>query len=168
MLKSVSSLYLCWVWKGTLTADSWWLLFLEISLNYLSGNFFSSVFLRVHFLEHRLFGCQLPGTIFHFVICPSYFSSLNQFVSLARRYFFFNFSFLLRHCPPLLVGMQTCTTTLEINLAGSQETGNSSTSKPSNMTPGNILKRCPTIPQGHLLKYVHSSFIHNSQKLGKT
>lgn len=26
-------------------------------------------------------------------------------------------------------------------------------------------KRCPTIPQGHLLYYVHSSFIVNSWKL---
>jgi hypothetical protein len=38
--------------------------------------------------------------------------------------------------------------------------------------PNNPIKkiRCPTIPlpQGHLLNYVHSSFIHNSQKLQKT
>ena len=70
--------------------------------------------------------------------------------------------------PPLLVGVQTCTTTLEINLAVSQKTGNSSTSRPSYTTPGHIPKRCPTIPQGHLLNYVHSSFIHNSQKLETT
>ena len=31
-----------------------------------------------------------------------------------------------------------------------------------------ISKLCPTIPQGHLLNYVHSSFIHNSQNLETT
>jgi hypothetical protein len=67
--------------------------------------------------------------------------------------------------PPLLVGGQTFTTTLEIKLSVSRKTGNSSTSRP---TPGNIPKRCPTIPQGHLLNYVHSSFILDSQKLETT
>jgi hypothetical protein len=53
--------------------------------------------------------------------------------------------------PPLLVGVQTSTTTLEINLVVSQKTGNSFTSRPSYTTPEHILKRCPTLPQGHLL-----------------
>ena len=66
------------------------------------------------------------------------------------------------------VGMQTCTTTLEINLVVSQKTGNSSTSRASYTTPGHIPKRCSTVPQAHLLSYVHSSFIHNSQKLRTT
>jgi hypothetical protein len=30
---------------------------------------------------------------------------------------------------------------------------------------GHIPKRCPTMPQGHLFEYVHSSLISNSQKL---
>ena len=67
--------------------------------------------------------------------------------------------------PTLLVGVQTCTTTLEINLAVSQMIGNSSISTPSYTIPEHILKRCATIPQGHLLNCVHNSFIFNSQKL---
>jgi hypothetical protein len=61
--------------------------------------------------------------------------------------------------PPLLVGVQTCITTLEINLVVSQMIGNSSTSRSSYITHGNIPKSCSTIPQGHLLNYVHSSSI---------
>jgi hypothetical protein len=45
--------------------------------------------------------------------------------------------------PPLLVGMQTCTTTLEINLIFSQKIGSNSTSRPSYTTPGHRPKRCP-------------------------
>ena len=45
--------------------------------------------------------------------------------------------------PLLLVGVQTCTITLEINLAVSQKIGNSSTPRPSNSTSGHIPKRCP-------------------------
>jgi hypothetical protein len=48
-----------------------------------------------------------------------------------------------RSTPPLPVEVHTCTTTLEINLAVSQKTGNSSTSTPSYSTPGHIPKRCP-------------------------
>jgi hypothetical protein len=40
-------------------------------------------------------------------------------------------------------------------------TENNSTSRTS---PEYIPKRCSTIPQGQLLSYVHSSFIHNNQK----
>jgi hypothetical protein len=47
----------------------------------------------------------------------------------------------------------------------SQKIGNSSTSKPSCTTPGQSSKRRSTIPQGHLLNYLHGSFICNSQKL---
>jgi hypothetical protein len=70
--------------------------------------------------------------------------------------------------PTLLVGVQTCTTSLEINLAVSQKTANSSTSRPSYITPGNIPKRYSNIPQRHLLNYVHSRFISNNQKLQTT
>ena len=68
-----------------------------------------------------------------------------------------------RNTSPLLVGLQTCTTTLEINLAISQKTGNISTSRPS-YTP----KMLHHTTQGHLFSYVHSSFIHNIQKVETT
>ena len=47
--------------------------------------------------------------------------------------------------PPLLVGVQTCTDTLEINMAVSQKTGNQTTSKPSYTTLGHISKGCTII-----------------------
>jgi hypothetical protein len=56
-------------------------------------------------------------------------------------------------------GLQTYIATLEANLAVSQKTGNSSTSRPSYTTDGHIPKRCLTIRRG--LNYVHSSFICN-------
>jgi hypothetical protein len=45
----------------------------------------------------------------------------------------------------LMVGVQTDTTTLEINLVVSQKTGNSSPSRSSYTAPGHIPKRCSTI-----------------------
>ena len=65
--------------------------------------------------------------------------------------------------PPLLVGMQTCTTTLDINLSVSQKIGNQSISRPHNSTPGHIPKGCSIILQGHLFNYACSSIICNSQ-----
>ena len=50
----------------------------------------------------------------------------------------------------------------------SQKIGNSCTLRPSCTTPRHIPKRYSTTPQGHLLNYVHSSFIHNIQKLETT
>lgn len=47
---------------------------------------------------------------------------------------------------PLLVQVQNCTTTLEINLVVSQKIGNSSTLRLSYTTPEHILKRCFMIP----------------------
>ncbi|KAL6038894.1 hypothetical protein STEG23_007722 [Scotinomys teguina] len=73
-----------------------------------------------------------------------------------------------RNTPPLLVGMQIGTTTLEISMANSQKIGNHSSSRPSHTTPGHIPKEYPVIPQGHMLNYVHSSFICNSQNLETT
>jgi hypothetical protein len=70
--------------------------------------------------------------------------------------------------PTLLVGVQTCTTTLELNLVVFQKIDSSSTLRPRYTTPEYIPKRFTTIPQGHLFNYVDSSFIHNSQKLGPT
>ena len=69
---------------------------------------------------------------------------------------------------PLLVGMQTCADTVEISVAVSQETGSQPTSGPSNTTLGHIPKGRSIIPQGHLLNYVHSSIICNSQDLETT
>ena len=69
--------------------------------------------------------------------------------------------------PTLLVGVQTCAITQERNLVISQKTGNSSISRPSYSTNGNILKIYSTILPGHLFNYVHNSLIQNSQKLEK-
>ena len=62
----------------------------------------------------------------------------------------------------MLVGLQTGTTTVEINLEVSQKIGNRFTRRPRNTTLGNIPKRS-TVP--HVLHYVHSGFICDIQKL---
>ena len=67
--------------------------------------------------------------------------------------------------PLLLVGMQTCTTTLEISMAVSQKIGNQPTTRPSNTTLGHIPKECSIILQGHLFSYVYRSIIYNSQNV---
>ncbi|ERE72639.1 TF subfamily L1MD-TF18 [Cricetulus griseus] len=66
---------------------------------------------------------------------------------------------------PLLVGVSTCTATLEINMETPQENGNESTTRSSNSTPRHIPKRSTFIQQGHLFNHVYSSIICNSQKL---
>jgi hypothetical protein len=48
-----------------------------------------------------------------------------------------------RNTPPLLVGVQAYTTTLEISLAVPQKTGHSTTGGSSNTSPGHISRRCP-------------------------
>jgi hypothetical protein len=58
----------------------------------------------------------------------------------------------------LQVGVQSCTTTLEVNMAVFQKTGNQSIPRPSSIIPEHIPKRC-------LFNYVHSNVICNSQKL---
>ncbi|KAL6081760.1 hypothetical protein STEG23_016842 [Scotinomys teguina] len=73
-----------------------------------------------------------------------------------------------RNTSPLLLGMQIGTTTMESSMANSQKIGNHSSSRPNHTTPGHIPKECPVIPQGHMLNYVHSSFIFNSQNLETT
>ena len=70
--------------------------------------------------------------------------------------------------PPLLVGVQTCTVALEINMVVSLKIGNQSTSRPSNTTFGYMPKGYILTSQGHLHNYVHSSIIHNSQNLETT
>jgi hypothetical protein len=47
-----------------------------------------------------------------------------------------------RNTPPLLVGLQASTMTLEISLAVPQKIGNIITGRPSYTTPGHILRRC--------------------------
>jgi hypothetical protein len=49
-----------------------------------------------------------------------------------------------------------------------QKIGYSITWGPSYTTPGHIPKRFSKLEQGHMLQYVHSSLIYNSQKLEKT
>ena len=65
---------------------------------------------------------------------------------------------------PLLVGVQSCTTTLEINLSVPQKFWNRSNSRSTYNTPAYIHKRSSTIAQVHLLNYVHISFVCSSQK----
>jgi hypothetical protein len=52
---------------------------------------------------------------------------------------------------PLMVEVQTCITTLEINLAILRKIENILNSTSSYTTPGHITKILPTIQQGHLL-----------------
>jgi hypothetical protein len=66
----------------------------------------------------------------------------------------------------LLLEMQTCTTFANQfgSFSENWKYSTSRTSYTSEYTP----KRYSTIPQGHLFKYVHSSFICNSLKLETT
>jgi hypothetical protein len=50
----------------------------------------------------------------------------------------------------LLVGVQTCTAPLVVNMAVSPELENYSTSKPSYNTPGDIPKGCSILGKEHL------------------
>jgi hypothetical protein len=47
-----------------------------------------------------------------------------------------------RNTPPLLVGLQACTTTLEISLAVPHKIGHSTTGGSRNTSPGHISRRC--------------------------
>ena len=69
---------------------------------------------------------------------------------------------------PLLVGVQTCTATLQVSMAMSKKIRKPSTSRPSNTIFAYMLKGCSIIPQGHVHNYVHSSMILNSQNLETT
>jgi hypothetical protein len=73
-----------------------------------------------------------------------------------------------RNTSPLLVGLQTGTTTLEINLEVPQKIGTRSTWRHINTILGNIPKRCPTMPQGHVFHYVDNSLVGDNQKLETT
>ena len=67
-----------------------------------------------------------------------------------------------------LVGWQTGPTNQKINLKVPQKIGNRSTRTSSNITLGNIPKRCSTMPQGHVFPYGHSNLVCDSQKLVPT
>jgi len=73
-----------------------------------------------------------------------------------------------RNIPPFLVGLQTGTTILEISLEVPHKTGHWTTWGPSYTSLGNIPKRCSSIYQRHMLHYLHSSLVYNSQKLERT
>ena len=49
-----------------------------------------------------------------------------------------------RNTPPLLVGLQACTTTLEISLAVPQKIGHGTTGGSRNTSPGHISRDVPT------------------------
>ena len=67
----------------------------------------------------------------------------------------------------LLVGMQAGTTPLDVSAVISQKIRKQSSSRPSNTTFGSISKGCSIVTQGHVLNYVHSSFVCHSQNLEK-
>ena len=69
---------------------------------------------------------------------------------------------------PLLVGVQTCTAALEINMVVSQQNWKSIYLKTQLTNLGHILKGYLIIPQGHLFNYVRCSIVHNSQNLETT
>ena len=61
--------------------------------------------------------------------------------------------------PPLLVGVQTGTVSLDFSVVISQKIKKQPTSRPSNTTFGYIPKGCPIVPQGHVLNYIYSSIV---------
>ena len=65
----------------------------------------------------------------------------------------------------LLVGMQAGTTPLDVSVVISQKIRERPFSRPSNTTFGYISKGCSIVPQGHVLNYVHSSFVCHNQNL---
>ena len=73
-----------------------------------------------------------------------------------------------RNTPTLLVGLQAYTTTLEISLVVPQKIRHSTMGGSCNTPPGHIFRRCSNLLGGHMLHYVHSSLIYNSQKLERT
>ena len=73
-----------------------------------------------------------------------------------------------RNTPPLLVGVQTCKTTLETSMVVSQENGHQSTTRSSSSNLRHIAKRSTFIQQGLMFNHVHSSIVCNSQNLEAT
>ena len=69
------------------------------------------------------------------------------------------------NAPALLLGVQVGITPLDISVAISQKIRKQHSSRSSNTTFGYKLKRCSTVPQGHVLNYVYSSIVCHSQNL---
>jgi hypothetical protein len=65
----------------------------------------------------------------------------------------------------MLVGLQACTTTLEISLSFPQKIGHSIQENPTIPLLG--IQKMFQLVRRHMLHYVHSSLIYNSQKLVK-
>lgn len=74
------------------------------------------------------------------------------------------------HTPPLQMGVQICTATMEINrgIEALQNAENRSTSGHSYNIVEHIAKGCFILPQGPLLNSIHYGFIYNSQNLETT
>ena len=69
------------------------------------------------------------------------------------------------NAPALLVGVQAGTVPLDVSVAISQKIRKQPSSRPSNTTFGYISKGSSIVPQGHVLNYVHSTFVCHSQNL---
>ena len=70
--------------------------------------------------------------------------------------------------PALLVDVRAGTSPLDISVMISHKISKQPFSRPSNTTFGCISKGCLTMPQGHVLNYVHSSIVCHSQNLETT
>ena len=70
--------------------------------------------------------------------------------------------------PPLLMGEQSGTVVLNFSMAIFQKIRKQPTTRLSNTTFRYIPKGCSIIPQGHVLNYVHSTTICQSQNLETT
>ena len=70
--------------------------------------------------------------------------------------------------PALLVGVQTGTASLDVSVENFQKITKQPSSRPSNTTFGSISKGCSIVHQGHVLSYVHSSIVCDSQNLEGT
>ena len=68
----------------------------------------------------------------------------------------------------LLVEMQAGTAPLDISVAISQKIKKQPSTRHSNTTFGYMSKECSIVPQGHMLNYVHSSFVSHIQNLETT
>lgn len=67
-----------------------------------------------------------------------------------------------RNTPPFLVGVQTCTTTMEINMVVPEKIWNQTTLRYSYLAYAQMMQNST---KRTLLNYVHYSFFHNNQKL---
>ena len=68
----------------------------------------------------------------------------------------------------LLVGLQADTVPLDVSVEISQKIRKQPFLRPSNTTFGYIIKRCLIVLLGHVLNYVHNSFVCHSQNVETT